>query len=78
MARGYAEPWEALPKKAGGLFTELASSVATHPDSNCTHAHRCAHVRAHTQNMPRTRRNRMYVNTHAHAGRHVHIRKQTQ
>lgn len=54
MARGCAEPWEALPKKAGGLFTKLASSVATRPDSNYTHAHRCARESANTEHATHT------------------------
>lgn len=36
-----SEPRKALPKKAGGLLTRLASVVATYPDRHCTQVCTC-------------------------------------
>ena len=57
-----SEPQKVLPKKAGGSFTKLASTVATHPDT----AHRHARVRAPTQNILYTYENRHKINGSQH------------
>lgn len=45
MAPVYTEPWKVLPKKVGSLLTEVASSMATHLDRNCTDMHMRAQLK---------------------------------